>query len=87
MPPHLGISGEVPEAVQTVPRLASQLRAGIPVKGGRRRHGERDTAVAARIRARQLYVVRTTYGQVAETIVTLVTFKVCGFMEPMSCAR
>ena len=26
------------------------------------------------------------YGHVAETIVTLVTFSVCGFIDPMSCA-
>jgi hypothetical protein len=30
--------------------------------------------------------VRET-GLVAETIVTLVTFSVCGFIDPMSCAR
>ena len=28
-----------------------------------------------------------TYGQVADTIVTLVTFNVAGFIESMSCAR
>ena len=37
--------------------------------------------------ARQLYIFGSLYGQVADTIVTLVTLSVAGFIAPMSCAR